>query len=74
MSHKELVAAVLGLTPAESRVTVWLAEGRSVEEMVGAMGRTKHAVYWHLKRIYRKLSISRQAELVRLVLSLAELG
>ena len=68
------MARTLGLTPMESRVAVWLAEGRSVDEMAGAMGNTKHAVYWHLQRIYRKLSISRQAELVRLVLSLADLG
>ena len=69
-----LVARTLGLTPMESRVAAGLAEGRSVDEMAGAMGNTKHAVYWHLQRIYRKLSISRQAELVRLVLPLAELG
>ena len=58
----------------EGLVAAWLAEGRSVDEMAGAMGNTKHAVYWHLQRIYRKLSISRQADLVRLVLPLAELG
>ena len=69
-----LVARTLGLTPMESRVAAGLAEGRSVDEMAGAMGNTKHAVYWHLQRIYRKLSISRQTELVRLVLPLAELG
>ena len=69
-----LVARTLGLTPMESRVAAGLAEGRSVDEMAGAMGNTKHAVYWHLQRIYRKLSISRQAELVRLVLPLADLG
>ena len=68
----DMVSAVLGLTPAESRVAVGLAEGRSVDEMAGATGNTKDAVYWHLKRIYRKLSISRQAELVRLVLSLGD--
>ena len=69
-----LVAKTLGLTPMESRVAAGLAEGRSVDEMAGAMGHTKHAVYWHLQRIYRKLSISRQTELVRLVLPLADLG
>ena len=70
----DLVAKTLGLTPMESRVAAGLAEGRSVDEMAGAMGNTKHAVYWHLQRIYRKLSISRQTELVRLVLPLADLG
>ena len=69
-----LVAATLGLTSGESRVAVWLAEGKSVEEMARATGHTRGAIYWHLKQIYQKLHISRQAELVRLVLSIAEFG
>ena len=68
----DLVAAALELTRAESQVAVWLAEGRSVRDMAEATGRTERAIYWHLRHIYRKLSISRQAELVRLVLSLTE--
>ena len=69
-----LVARTLGLTPAESQVAVWLAEGKSVRDMAEATGHTKEAVYWHLKHIYKKRSISRQADLVRLVLSIAEFG
>ena len=70
----DLVAGVLGLTPMESRVAVWLAEGRSVREMAEATGRTEGSIYWHLKQIYRKQPISRQADLVRLVLSITEFG
>ena len=69
-----LVATTLELTPAETQVAVWLAEGNSVGDMADATGHTKAAIYWHLQRIYQKHSISRQADLVRLVLSLAELG
>ena len=69
-----LVAATLGLTSGESQVAAWLAEGKSVDEMARATGHTKGAIYWHLKQIYQKLQISRQAELVRLVLSVAEFG
>ena len=69
-----LVATTLELTPAETQVAVWLAEGNSVRDMADATGHTKAAIYWHLQRIYQKHSISRQADLVRLVLSLAELG
>ena len=69
-----LVAATLGLTSGESQVAVWLAEGKSVAEMAKATGHTRGAIYWHLKQIYQKLQISRQAELVRLVLSVAEFG
>ena len=69
-----LVATTLELTPAESRVAVWLAEGKSVREMAEATGNTNGAIYWHLKQIYQKLGLSRQADLVRVVLSIAELG
>ncbi len=69
-----LVARILQLTPTEAQVAVRLAEGKSVRDMAEASGHTEGAVYWHLKQIYRKQSISGQADLVRLVLSLAELG
>ena len=69
-----MVARTLGLTPMESRVAVWLAEGKSVRDMAEATGRTQGSIYWHLKQIYQKQPISRQADLVRLVLSIAEFG
>ena len=69
-----LVAATLELTPGETQVALGLAEGMSVGEMADATGHSKAAIYWHLQRIYQKHSISRQAELVRLVLSVAEIG
>ena len=65
-----LAAEALGLTPMESRVAVWLAEGKSVEDIARATDRTTNTLYWHLKNIYQKLYISRQADLIRLVLSL----
>lgn len=69
-----LLASTLGLTRAEAQVAAWLAEGRSVRDMATSTGRTKGAVYWHLKQMYQKLAISRQADLVRLVLSIGDLG
>ena len=68
----EVVATTLELTPGETQVAVWLAEGKSVRDMAEATGRTEGAIYRHLKHIYQKQSISRQADLVRLVLTLAE--
>ena len=67
-----LVATTLGLTPAESRIAVWLTEGRTVREIATATGRQESSIHWHLRQMYRKLDISRQAGLVRLVLSVAE--
>ena len=69
-----LVAQTLGLTPMESRVAAGLAEGKSVRDMAEAMGHTPGSIYWHLKQIYKKQPISRQADLVRLVLSITEFG
>ena len=66
-----LVAKTLGLTPVESQMAVWLAEGQTVREIAGATGRTAGSVYWHLNHIYRKQGLSRQADLVRRVLSVA---
>lgn len=65
-----LVAASLGLTPAESQVAVELAQGHSVVEIAVRTGRSEGTIRWHVKRIFRKLGITRQAELVRRVLSL----
>ncbi|MDE0005618.1 MAG: LuxR C-terminal-related transcriptional regulator [Rhodospirillaceae bacterium] len=67
----DLAAAVLGLTPAESRVAVMLAEGTSVREIATALNRKESTIRSHVKRIFAKHGISRQAELVRLILSLA---
>ena len=70
----ERVAATLELTVAEAQLAVWLTEGKSVRDVAEATGQSPGAVYWRLKQIYRKQSLARQADLVRLVLSLGELG
>lgn len=72
--NPDLVATALELTRAESQVASWLAEGKSVRDIAEATGRTERGIYWHLQQIFRKHSISRQADLVRLVLSLAQIG
>ena len=69
-----LVATTLDLTPAESQIAVWLAEGKTVHDIAAVTGRTVGSVYWSLNQIYRKQGISRQADLVRLVLSVAALA
>ena len=66
-----VVAAALGLTGMESRVAVLLAEGMSVREIAAATGRGESTIRSHVKNMFAKHELSRQAELVRLVLSLA---
>ena len=70
----DLVATVLNLTPRETEVAVGLAEGKNVRDIAAAGGHTTAAIHWHLNQIYQKQSISRQVDLVRLVLSLTDLG
>ena len=66
-------AAALGLTPAQSQIAVMLAEGRTVPEIARETGRRESTVRWHIKEIFARHGISRQAELIRLVLSLADI-
>ena len=63
--------AALGLTGMESRVAVLLAEGMSVREIAAATGRGESTIRSHVKHMFARHGLSRQAELVRLVLSLA---
>ena len=67
-----LVAETLGLTLTESQIAIWMAEGRSVREIAAATGRRPDSIRWHLKQIYHKQGLAGQADLVRLLLSLAE--
>ena len=68
------VAVALGLTPTESQIAVRLATGQTVREIAVATGRSATAVYWHLKQSYQKLGIARQADLVRVVVSVTAFG
>ena len=65
-----VVAAALGLTAMESRVAVLLAEGKTVREVAEATGRLESTIRTHLKHIFAKHGLARQADLVRLVWSL----
>ena len=66
-----VAAVALGLTRMESRVAVLLAEGMSVREAAAATGRGESTIRSHVKHMFAKHGLSRQADLVRLVLSLA---
>ena len=67
-----LVGEALGLSPAESQVAVMLSEGRAVREIAAATGRLPGTVHDLTKNAYKKLGISRQVDLVRLVLQLSD--
>ena len=67
-----LIRSTLGLTPTESLVAALLAEGRSVRDVASMTGRKERTVRWHVEQIFEKRGISRQVDLVRQVLSLAD--
>ena len=69
----EHVAAVLGLTPSESRAAALLAEGSSVLEIAALTGWQASYVRRLLKRIYKKQGVSGQVSLVPRVLALEAL-
>ena len=66
------MASTLGLTPTESRIAAALASGSRVRDIAAATGSQETTIRWHIKRIFRKLGVDRQADLVRLVLSLLD--
>ena len=67
-----VLGSVLGLTPAESHVAALLAQGYTVANIAAATGRRQTTIRWHVKHIFSKLNVSRQIELVPLVLSLVD--
>ncbi len=66
-----LVAEGLGLTQAEARVAVMLATGKSVREIAESTGRRISTIRTHVRHIFHKHGITRQVDLVRLVLSIS---
>ena len=66
-----VVATALDLTGMQSRVAVLLARGMSVPEIAAATGRKESTIRSHVKHVYARHGLRRQAELARLVLSLA---
>ena len=68
-----LVEAALGLTPAQAAIAVLLAEGRTPRRIAAATGRRYSTIRTHLKHIFARLGVSRQLEVVPLVLALSSL-
>lgn len=68
-----LPAMVWGLTPTEGRVAVALATGQTPAGVAVELGCAESTVRTHLKRVYRKLGVRKQTELVRRVLALEAL-
>jgi len=67
-SLEDALARVYDLTPAESRVTVHLLAGASVTELADQLAITTGTARWTLKRIFEKVGVRSQAELMRVLI------
>ena len=70
--NAKLVASTLGLTPTESQVAVAVAMGKTANCIAEERGIKVSTVWFHVRQIYAKLGLSRQVDLVLLVLSLGD--
>ncbi len=64
----ESIVSALKILPSEARVVHAIAEGRSVDEAALAAGVSINSARTYLRSVYEKTGVSRQGELVRLVL------
>jgi DNA-binding CsgD family transcriptional regulator len=67
-SSQQGLAELFGLTPAEANLALLLARGLSLAEASETQNISQHTARAQLKSIFAKTGVSRQAELVRLIL------
>jgi len=60
----DMLRRLFGLTPAEARVCEQLVKGRSVQDAAADLAITIDTARAHLKKIFAKLGVNRQAELI----------
>jgi DNA-binding CsgD family transcriptional regulator len=65
---EELLAGLLGLTPAEARMAGLLMLGRSLEEVSESCGITRETARSRLKQLFSKTGTHSQPELIALIL------
>jgi DNA-binding CsgD family transcriptional regulator/PAS domain-containing protein len=67
----ELLRQRYALTPSELRIFMWIVEGRRVGDIADISGTSVNTVKTHIHRLLAKTGVRRQADLVRLVVSIA---
>ena len=74
-ASQQTLGKLFGLSPAEANVAILLARGLSLAEISQVQNISPHTARAQLKSIFAKTGVSRQAELVRMVIkSVASLG
>ena len=67
-ASQQVLGELLGLSPAEANLAILLARGLSLAESSDMQNISQHTARAQLKSIFAKTGVSRQAELVRLIL------
>ena len=70
----EWIMDAYGLTQAEANVALASASGASIPEIAQRLSVSPNTVKTHLRRVFAKTGVSRQAELARVTASLAMVG
>jgi DNA-binding CsgD family transcriptional regulator len=69
--ENEMLRNLFGLTPAEAEVARKLAQGLSLEQAAAALHISRNTARAHLRSIFSKSGITRQSDLVRILLNSA---
>ena len=65
----ESLISVYGMTPAEAQVSIALANGHSIDEIASRSHHSTHTIRSQLKSVFKKTGVSRQSELIKLLLT-----
>lgn len=63
------LVSVYGLTPSESQVAISIANGHSIDNIARTSNHSAHTIRSQLKSTFRKTGVSRQSELIKLLLT-----
>lgn len=69
IAPREILRQVFDFTPSEAMLAMELANGLSVDEAAEVLGIRRNTARTHLRAIFAKAGVARQAELVRLILN-----
>jgi DNA-binding NarL/FixJ family response regulator len=65
----ETLVRLYNLTPAETRVALMLIDGKRLDQIAEELDVAQTTIVFHLKNLFRKTETHRQADLVRVLLS-----
>lgn len=65
----ETLVRLYNLTPAETRVALLLIDGKRLDQIAEELDVAQTTIVFHLKNLFRKTETNRQADLVRVLLS-----